>query len=384
VVGSAARAVTLQGDQHALAPRPLFEEIAVAGRLAFAPFLQGEARANVTAFELTGLRGLAKAVSIEIADGVLDQRVEVDLRGPDGVDVRSLQVFRWLSLTEPPGGPISTYLRLPMPLPSVLFLLRNDEDEQRVPIAIHLPARGVKTSDVVDAVAEAFAKVVADAVAGAAARAAGVVTGFFDFLWPKRVLPTAALDFAGGDPALSVGDLSRIADALARDPQLEAVLAHELGPDDLARAAALASPPPTVVAAHVADLRQRRAELETRRQQLVADLDALYAAARLPEARRGQEALLAHDGMLGALERTLDEALGLLGGDTPRAARRRTDAAARALAQARLDAVAAALRAAVPELAADRLVRRTPRGAASADATGGGRVTIALRRRTTR
>jgi hypothetical protein len=29
-------------------------------------------------------------------------------------------------------------------------------------------------------------------------------------------------------------------------------------------------------------------------------------------------------------------------------------------------------------------VLRTPRGAASADATGGGRVTIALRRRTTR
>jgi hypothetical protein len=384
VVGSAARAVTLQGNQHALAPRPLFDEIAVAGRLAFAPFLQGEARANVTAFELTGLRGLAKAGSVEIADGVLDQRVEVELRGPDGVDVRSLQVFRWLSLTEPPGGPISTYLRLPMPLPSVLFLLRNDEDEQRVPIAIHLPARGVKTSDVVDAIAEAFAKVVADAVAGAAARAAGVVTGFFDFLWPKRALPTAALDFAAGDPAPSVGDLSGIADALARDPQLEAVLAHELGPDDLVRAAALATPPPAVVAAHVADLQARRAELERRRPELVADLDALYAAARLPEARRGQETLLANDNQLGALERTLDAALALLGGDTQRAARRRTDAAARALGQARLAAVAAALRAAVPELAAERLVLRTPRGAASADATGGGRVTIALRRRTTR
>lgn len=384
VVGSAARAVTLQGDQHALEPRPLFDEIAVAGRLAFAPFLQGEARANVTTFELTGLRGLAKASSIEIADGVLDQRVEVDLRGPDGIDVRSLQVFRWLSLTEPPGGPISTYLRLPMPLPSVLFLLRNDEDEQRVPIAIHLPARGVKTSDVVDAIAEAFAKVVADAVAGAATRAAGVVTGFFDFLWPKRTLPTAALDFAGGEPALGAGDLTAIAAALARDPQLEAVLAHELGPDDLVRAAALATPPPAVVAAQVADLQARRAELERQRPDLVADLDALYAAARLPEARRGQEALLAHDNQLGALERTLDEALALLGGDTPRAARRRTDAAARALGQARLAAVAAALRAAVPELAADRLVLRTPRGAASADATGGGRVAVALRRRTVR
>jgi hypothetical protein len=149
------------------------------------------------------------------------------------------------------------------------------------------------------------------------------------------------------------------------------------------RAAALATPPPAVVAAHVADLQARRAELERRRPELVADLDALYAAARLPEARRGQETLLANDNQLGALERTLDAALALLGGDTQRAARRRTDAAARALGQARLAAVAA-LRAAVPELAAERLVLRTPRGAASADATGGGRVTIALRRRTTR
>ncbi|MFN9332629.1 MAG: hypothetical protein ACK6D1_08520, partial [Planctomycetota bacterium] len=85
-----------------------------------------------------------------------------------------------------------------------------------------------------------------------------------------------------------------------------------------------------------------------------------------------------------ALARTLDEALARLGGAPPRAARRRTDAAARALGQARLAAVAAALRAAVPELAADRLVLRTPRGAASADATGGGRVAVALRRRTVR
>jgi hypothetical protein len=384
VVGSAARAVTLQGNQHELESRPVFEEVAIGGRLAFAPFLQGELRANVAAFELRSLRGLAKTAAVEIADGVLDQRIEADLRGPDGIDIRSLQVFRWLSLTEPPGGPITTYLRLPMPLPSVLFLLRNDEDEQRVPIAIHLPARGVQTSAVVDAVAEAFAKVVADAVAGAAARAAGVVTGFFDFLRPARVLPTAAVAFAAGDPAAVAGDLAAVAAALAADAQLEAVLTHELGAEDRARAEVLATPPPAVVAGHVADLQRRRTQLEAQRLALVADLDALYAAARLPEARRSQENLLAHDGQIGALERTLDEALAMLDGDTPQAARRRTDAAVRGLGQARLAAVAEALRNAVPGLAGDRLVLRPPRTAATAGATGAGQVAVLLRRRAAR
>jgi hypothetical protein len=384
VVGSAARAVALQGNRHALERRPMFDEIALTGRLEFAPFLRGELRGNVAAFELMGLRGLAKRASIEIADGVVDQRVQVDLRGPDGIDVKSLQVFRWLSLTEPPGGPITTYLRLPMPLPSVLFLLRNEQEEQRVPIAIHLPARGVKTSDVVDAVAEAFAKVVADAVAGSARRAAGVVTGFFDFLWPARALPAAAVGFGPGDSTPTTMAIAAIADALAGDPQLEVLLAHELGSDDLPRVRALATPPATAVAAHVAELRRERTELEARRIALVADLDALYAAGRMPEARRGQEELLAHDERLGALERTLDEALALLANDTPRAARRRDEAAARALGQARLQAVATALRRAVPGLDPERIVVRAPRGAPSGEPAVGGGVTATLRRRMAR
>lgn len=384
VVGSAARAVALQGNRHQLEPRPLFDEIALAGTLEFAPFLRGDVRASVASFELMGLRGLAKLGGVEVADGVLDQLVTAELRGPDGIDVKSMQVFRWLSLTEPPGGPISTYLRLPMPLPAVLFLLRNDADEQRIPIAIHLPARGVKTSDVVDAVAEAFAKVVADAVASATRRAAGAVTGFFDFLWPTPVLPSARVAFAAGDPMPTDGELTAIAEALAGDPQLEAVLAHELGDGDLPRARALANPAPEVVAARVAELRARRDALDAHRGALVADLDALYAAGRMQEARRGQEALLAHDETLGALERTLDDALAMLANDTPRAARQRTEAAARALGQARLDAVAAGLRRAVPGLVPDRVVVRAPRGAGASDGTDGGAVTVTVRRRSAR
>lgn len=384
VVGSAARAVTLQGNRHQLERRPLFDEVAVAGTLEFVPFLRGEARASVAAFELMGLRGLAKLGGVEIADGVLDQFVQVDLRGPDGIDVKSMQVFRWLSLTEPPGGPISTYLRLPMPLPTVLFLLRNDAEEQRIPIAIHLPARGVKTSDVVDAFAEAFAKVVADAVASATKRAAGVVTGFFDFLWPTPVLPSARVAFAAGDPMPTDGELAAVAAALAGDPQLEAVLTHEPGGGDLPRAQALANPAREVVAARVAELRARRDALDARRSELVADLDALYAAGRMQEARRGQEALLAHDETLGALERTLDEALAMLANDTPRAARQRAEASGRALGQARLDAVAAALRRAAPGLVPDRVVVRSPRALGTPDGADGGVVGVTVRRRAAR
>jgi len=384
VVGSATRAIAMPGDRRTLEQRPLFDEIALAGTIEFAPVLRGDVRASVAAFELQGLRGLAKLGGVDIADGVLDQFAEIDLRGPDGIDVRSMQVFRWLSLTEPSGGPIATYLRLPMPLPSVLFLLRNDAEEQRIPIAIHLPARGVRTSDVVDAVAEAFAKVVADAVASAAKRAAGVVTGFFDFLRPSPVLPSARIAFAAGDPMPADGELAAIAAALADDPQLEVVLTHEPGGGDLPRIHALANPATAVVAARVAELRGLRDRFDTRRTELVADLDALFAAGRMQEARRGQEALLAHDDGLGALERTLDEALAMLATDTPRAARRRSDAAARALAAARLDAVAATLRRTVPGLVPDRIVVRSPRGAGAPDSTDGGVVGVTVRRRAAR
>lgn len=386
VVGSAARAATLRGNRHTLEARPLFDEVALQGRVEFAPFVRGDVRASVAAFELMGLRGLAKPAGVEIADGVLDQFVQLDLRGPDGVDVRSMQVFQWLSLTEPPNGPISTYLRLPAPLPTVLFLLRNDADEQRIPIALHLPAGGVRTSDVADAFAEAFAKVVADALRSATMRAAGVVTGMFDFLWTRQLPAPSVVAFAPGDPAVAAidADIAALAAALAGDSQLEVVLAHDLGDGDVPRARELATPSREVLAARLDELRTRRARLEADRQERVADLDALYAVGRMQEARAARDRLLRLDGELDGLERTLDDVLAMLANDGPRAERRRVEAAAKALGHARLAGVAAALRRAVPGLADDRVILRPVRGTATADRTGGGQVTASVRRRTAR
>ena len=57
--------------------------------------------------------------------------------------MRTSQVFTWLSLSEPPGGPISTYLRMPAPLDSMLFLLRNEDAEHRLPMVLHVPTAGL-------------------------------------------------------------------------------------------------------------------------------------------------------------------------------------------------------------------------------------------------
>jgi hypothetical protein len=84
---------------------------------------------------------------------------------------------------------------------------------------------------------------------------------------------------------------------------------------------------------------------------------------------------------LGELERTLADALALLGERKPREVERRARAAARALAEARLDAAAAALQDRLPGLSERRIERRPGRSRPIADLDGGGRVAAVVKRR---
>ncbi|MCU0867350.1 MAG: DUF748 domain-containing protein [Planctomycetes bacterium] len=381
VIASTAAAVGGADDVHQVESRPSLDEMTLRGDLVLFPRPSGEVVAEVLGLELPLLRGFAKQGGVEIADGLLDQRTTVLLRGADGATVDSRTVFTWLSLTEPPGGPISTYLRLPAPLDSVLFLLRNDADEHRIPMQLEIPGQGLSGGAVVQAAAEAVIKVLADAVASAALRTTGMVTGAIGLSGGAVSTASGAQTFAAGDPLPAAGDLQPVLEALAADPTLDVVLSHEVGAADLVRARALATPEPARIAARVEELRQQRQQLLTARQPLAAELQALYAGAKPPAARALQAQLLAHDDRLGELERTLDQALAMLASDDPRARQRRTQAALQAIAAARLDAVALELRTALPELAADRIVRRPGRAVPTAGLDGGGRITAAVRRR---
>lgn len=380
VLGSTVAAIAGTDDRHRLEPRPFVDAIEVQGHLLPSQPLRGQVRVDLTGFELAALRGLAKQGGIDITDGLFDQSLRIDLRGHDGIHIGARQVFTFLSLTEPPGGPISTYLRLPAPLDSVLFLLRNEDDEHRLPVQLHVPAGGLSAASVRETIAEAVLRIVAAAVAGSAERTAGVLTGALGLSGDAALPAPATLPFAAGDPLPLAALPGTIVDALRDDPQLELLLVHELGAGDLARATALANPGPDRIEPEVERLRRSRRELQRQRLPLAERCEALFLAGQLHEARAAQLELQANDRRLGELEGSLDAMLGMLAGDSPRAARRRTTAAAAELAASRLAAVRAQVLA-LPGLDASRVVARSPRGVPTVGIAEGGRVIATLRRR---
>ncbi|MFN8826551.1 MAG: DUF748 domain-containing protein [Planctomycetota bacterium] len=383
LVGSAGAAVLGSSDQHETEQRPLVDEIRVRGELQLFPAPIGRIVTDITALELPAFRGLAKVAGVELTDGLLDHGSTLVLRGDDGLDLESSTVMTWLSLREPPGGPISTYLRLPAPLDTVLFLLRNDADEQRLPLRVRIAGHAANRGEVAQAAVDALVAVIADAVASAGKRAGGMLTGAIGLGGDNKVPDlTAQWPFAAGDPLPTAADAEALLAALRSDPTLELVLVHELGDGDLARAATLASPPPAAIRATIASLRQRRLELLDQRARLAPAVVAAYDAGKAHEARSSQQQLARLDLELGELERSLDQALGMLGDDSPRQQRRRAAAAAMALGQKRLAAVVAALRSAAPELPAAQIQVRRPRGVPVADLPQGGVVRAMLRRRT--
>lgn len=381
VLGSAIGAVGGKTDQHEMESRPWFDEFTVAGQLQLAPVLTGEVRSSIATLELPAFRALAKAAGVEISDGVFDQSLRLRLGEGDGAELTSNQVFTWLSLSEPPGGPISTWLRLPAPLDTVLFLLRNDADEHRLPIRVAIPTSGFSGPAVIGLVGEALIRIVADAVASAGFRAAGAVTGAIGLGASTFQPATAAVSFAAGDPLPAALDLEPIVAALRGDDAIEVVLVHELGAGDFARAAALATPPPATLAEEIARHRANRSALTQSRELLAAEVAAMWAAGRRPEVLPRQAELAALDRRLGALERTIDAALAMADVDSERQRLSRARVAARALGQTRLDAVRSALERSLPT-ASHRLVLRQPRGVLVADLPRGGRVVLATRRRT--
>lgn len=383
LVGSAGAAVLGGSNQHQTEQRPLVDEIRVRGELQLFPAPIGRIVTDVTALELPAFRGLAKVAGVELTDGLLDHASTLVLRGDDGLDLDSSTVMTWLSLREPPGGPISTYLRLPAPLDTVLFLLRNDADEQRLPLRVRIAGHAANRGEVTQAVVDALVAVIADAVASAGKRAGGMLTGAIG-LGGDNTVPElgAQWPFAAGDPLPGATETADLLAALRSDPTLELVLVHELGDGDLARAAMLASPPPAAIRATIASLRQRRRELLDQRAVEAPAVVAAYDAGKSHEARTAQQRLQQLDLELGELERSLDQALGMLGDDSPRQQKRRAVAAAMALGQKRLAAVVATLHQMAPDVPASQIQLRRPRGVPVADLPQGGVVRAMLRRRT--
>jgi hypothetical protein len=382
--GLVAEATSALGGATATETRALLDQWHTEGDLQLFPSPRGRIRSRIDALELAAFRGLASQSGVELTDGLFDMRLDVELLGRDGLKIMSEHVFTWLAVSEPAGGPIASFLKLPAPLDSVLFLLRNDADEQRIPLHVRVPADGVTRGRIRELVTETLVRVISGAVTGAGTRAAGALAGAL-FGGPAAVPDvTGSATFAAGDPLPEALDLDTIAAALARDETLAVVLQHEYGQGDLARSRELANPDAAVVEHAIRRLHDRRAALERERAPLAADVAARYAAGQAQEARWRQADLLALETRIGELDLTLAEAL-RLGADStsPRAAGRRTRAAAVGLAERRLAALRAELERRVPGLTAARVTLRPGRGVPTGELTSGGRAVAQLRRRVT-
>ena len=369
-------------DEHERELRPLVDQLTVDGQLVLWPQIEGRVRARVDRLELPAFRGLAAGAGVQLSDGLYDARAEVDFRGYGGVGIRSDHVFTWLALHEPPNGPLSTYLRLPAPLQTVLFLLRNNDDQQRIPLNVEVPRGEQGRAAIADALIEGLAKLIGSSFASFGPRAVAALAA--PVLGRGADVPavTESVAFAPGSPLPAAAPLAPIVAALEADPNLVVVLHHYLGGEDVDHARRLANPPTEVVQQTVSELSRRRAELEAARAPIAQDVAALYAAGKVQEAVQRQEELDRVETRLGALLDALGGALEQLDADDTRAAARRTREAAGALAEARLDAVAAALRKQMPGLDLARIDRRAGRRLPAAGVDGGGRVVATLRRRT--
>lgn len=378
---SGAAMLTGASDEDAPELRPLVDQLTVDGQLVLWPRLQGRVRASVDRLELQAFRGLASGAGVEVTDGLYDARATLEFRGYDGVRVRSDHVFRWLALDEPPNGPLRTYLRLPAPLQTALFLLRDRDGEQHIPLNVEVPRGQQGRAALADALIEGLTKLIGSSLANSGARAASALTGALLGRGPDAPALAETVRFEPGSPLPAALSLEAAAAALDGDPALVVVLHHHLSADDVDHARRLANPPAEVVKQTVAKLEQERDALEVERAPLAADVAALYGAGLVQEAVTRQRALERVETQLGELLEALGGALEQLDGDNRRAAARRTRAAARALAEARLDTISESLHKALPNLGLGRIERRAGRALATAGLGPGGEVVLTLRRR---
>ena len=333
-----------------LEPRRVFQEIALTGRISPGPVPTGWVQLHVAGLELVAFASAARSADVLIGDGVMDGSVKLRFRGADGVAIDSSTTLTDLSLSESANGPIGQYLKLPAPLDTVVFLLRDEQGQIRLDLGLHVGAQGVSGAEIAQEAAGTLGALVTRAVASSPLRVTGMLTDAIGVTGGKveqaPELPLL-LDFGPGDARLPPEQRTKLASLAARlrdEPDLTVVLEQSLGAGDVEHAALLANPPAAESAEVAQHLRQELREAVRRRDELSAQARSFFAVGRDAEAVElaGQLASIDHD--VGVLELGLDRVLELLRPGAGRRADQRTRAGGLALGNLRLAAVADALR----------------------------------------
>ena len=386
VLSATARAVIGSEDEGALEQRAWFDEVSVRGRLELHPHLRGFVRTDFRDVELLAFRGAALASGVEIGDGVMNSRVDVRFLGDEGMALESQTQFRSLSMSEPPDGPISAYLKLPAPLDTVLFLLRNEDGEQDLPVDFRLGPEGVSTTEIAKTASATLLTLITDAISAAPFRVTGSLVEMVDVLGLGEgeagpVLEEQRLEFVAGQlapPAERLGGLREFA-ITARREEARIRLEHSPGTEDAALAARLANPDRESLIRLSEDFRQQRDALADEHARLQAQCRLQLAVGDQTAADRTTEELRALQRERLQTEDALDRVLERLRPGAERRADRNAEQMLRALGDARL----AALREFLIQagLSPDGIrVRRAPPRVAE-DAGPGSTVTLSIQGR---
>ena len=384
VLGSIAGAIAGEEDRFELEQRRVWDQLELKGRLRFAPALEGRAQLDLAGLELSAFAGPAAAAGVEIGDGLVDTRLDLRFKGAEGLGVDLLSTMSYLSLAEPPNGPISSYLKLPAPLDTVLFLLRDESGQQTIPLRVDVGADGVSLTAVAGAAGQALGQVIVDALSAAPLRLLGPLSGVVDALGLLPDAPTPETVAVAYLPGVITPEEEALAPvhpllaALRADPTLRVVVQHELGRGDIESAERLANPPPEASAELVARLRDRKSALERERGEVAALTRARYGIGLEDRAAAGTAELRRLDRETVAVEAALDGVLELVRPGAERRSDQRTRSAALALAEERLARLRAALLEAGGRDLAERIEIRRPRFARPAD-DAAGRITLTPR-----
>jgi len=388
MVGAAARAVSGESDVDVLEPRPVFDEISLQGRVEPGPYPRGWLNLSVSALELQAFAGPAKRSGVLIDDGTLQAELRSRLAGEEGSHSDLRLTFDYLSLSEPSNGPISRWLRLPAPLDTVLFLLKNEDGEHVIAVTFEAPPNSLGTGRLASAATGALSSVIARAVASSPLRVLGTVTelvGVTGGRTEELGEPPLELDFSPGDPLPAADASARLlplAQRMADDDDLIVVIEHAFGGGDAERALVLSNPPRADALALVERLRLQRDERRRVRDQLAAEARALFAVGHGDEAAQFTARVLDQDRTLGDLEASLDRTLALLDTDAPRRAPQRARATAVEFGEARVAHVRSMLLAAGGEELLGRIELKPVRFVPAADEAGG-RVLLTVKSRPT-
>lgn len=378
VLGSVASMATGGDDSFEIEERRVWDLFEVSGRLSLGPAPRGRVETQLLGLELPAFRGPAAAGGVEIGDGLVDSRVKLRFREDGGLGINSKTVTNYLSLSEPPDGPITKYLQLPAPLDTVLFLLRNEDGAQELPVRLDIAEDGVGGGQIAALAAQTLGLLITDAVSSAPLRVLGPLTdvaGALGLGGMSVTAETVSMVFESGSATLATAEfvaaaeaegaapvgLEQLANALRKDSEQRVVIQATLGAGDLETARRIANPPRAVLDELIAARRARKAAIERERAVVAARAKAQLAAGSTDLVAESSERLRALESQRRDTEQALDALLARIRPGAERRADMRTRNAAIALGKERMARVRARLIELAGPAAGRRIDVRRPR-----------------------